>query len=473
MTPEAFRKHAHEAVDWVADYLETVAERPVKSPASPGEIIQQLPESPPETPEPFQKLMEDLDEIIMPGITHWQHSGFHAYFNANTSFPSIIAEILTAGIGAQCMVWETSPAAAELEERMMDWLKQLLGLPSHWHGVIQDTGSTSNLIALLIARETASRFAINEQGFQNRRLRVYTSSESHSSIEKAAKIAGFGKENVVKIDVDDHLSMLPKALEGAIIADLKKGYTPCAVVAAMGTTGTLAFDPLDSITSICKTYALWLHVDAAYAGSALCLPELDWMKAGLEGADSFVFNPHKWLFTNFDCSAFYTHAKEDLIRTFAIMPEYLKTDSYGNVNDYRDWGIQLGRRFRALKLWFVLRTYGTAGIQARLRSHIEMTIWLETKLQQCENIELLTPRSLNLIVFRYVKPGLTDLDAYNAEALQSINETGQAYLTHTKVKGKYAIRVVVGQTNVGMKQVELLAELIMKKCYNKSFGETP
>lgn len=462
MNLEEFRKHAHEAVDWIADYFENIEQHPVKSQVQPKVIYDKIPANPPQKPEPFGKLMEDLNDTILPGITHWQHPHFHAYFPANNSFPSIIAEMLTAGIGAQCMVWETSPAAAELEERMMGWLKNLMLLPEDWSGVIHDTASTATLTAIISAREKISSFSVNQKGFEGQIYRVYCSSETHSSIEKGAKIAGIGKENVVKIPVDENLAMIPEKLDEAIAEDLQKGYLPCCVVSALGTTGTLAFDPTEDIASVCLKHNVWLHVDAAYAGSALILPEVEWMRKGLKRADSFVFNPHKWLFTNFDCSVYFVKDQETLIRSFEILPEYLKTKTRGTVNDYRDWGIQLGRRFRALKLWFVMRTYGTDKMQETLRNHIQWTEWLEQKIVEHDTMEIITPRQLNVVVFRYFPKNmdLSTLNELNENILQSLNNSGKVYLSHTKVHGKYAIRVVLGQTYLEERHVKELWEFL-------------
>lgn len=464
MNHEEFRKNAHAAVDWVADYLEQIEKYPVKSQVAPKDIYNQIPASPPASGEPFEALMSDLDTIIMPGITHWQHPHFHAYFPGNSSYPSVIAEILTAGIGAQCMVWETSPAAAELEERMMEWFKGMMGLPSDWHGVIQDTASTATLTALLTAREWRTDFQTNRKGTSVGKLRIYCSTETHSSADKAVKIAGLGSENLVKISVDDELAMIPSELEKAIQNDLAHGYVPCMVISAMGTTGTLAFDPTRQIGEICHKHQVWLHVDAAYAGSALVLPELDWLRDGLQLADSFVFNPHKWLFTNFDCSAYYVKDKEALIKTFEILPEYLKTKTRGQVNDYRDWGIQLGRRFRALKLWFVMRTYGVDVLRSTIRTHIDYGSWLASQIEQTPHFELLTPQKLNMVVFRYNPPGksVEELNTLNETILTQINQSGKAYVTHTKVNGLYGIRVVLGQTRLEKKHVEDLWGWLVK-----------
>jgi aromatic-L-amino-acid decarboxylase len=468
MDIKAFRKHAHELVDWMASFLEEIESYPVRSQVQPGEIKKQLPENPPQKGESFELIMEDFKSIILPGMTHWQHPSFFAYFPANSSYPSLLAEMLTATLGAQCMIWQTSPAAAELEEQMMDWLKGMLDLPQSWHGVIQDTASTATLCSLLTARERITR--INERGFDTgKKLIVYGSAETHSSIEKAVKISGIGKENLRKVGVDKNYAMIPEKLAEAIEKDIGRGYMPCCVVATLGTTGSTAIDPLAPIGEICRKYGIWLHVDAALAGSALVLKEYRWMIRGIEYADTFVFNPHKWMFTNFDCSAYFVKDREALISTFEIHPEYLKTKESAVVNNYRDWGIQLGRRFRALKLWFVIRTFGVRGIQETIRSHLEMAQTIAERVKTSPDFELLAPVPLNTVCFRYKPEGTSDpgkLDHLNAELLERLNDTGKVYFTHTKLDGKYTIRFVVGQTYVTQRHVDegwdLIAEMALK-----------
>ncbi|MFW5708150.1 MAG: pyridoxal phosphate-dependent decarboxylase family protein, partial [Bacteroidota bacterium] len=371
MNNQEFRKYAHELVDWIADYMDNVEQYPAKSQVKPGDIKNKLPGNHPRKGESMEKIFKDFQQIIMPGISHWQHPGWFAYFPANSSPPSVLAEMLTAGLGVQGMIWDTSPAATELEEVVMNWLRDMTGLPETFTGVIQDTASTATLCALLSAREKCTNFGVNHQGF-SQTLRVYTSSHTHSSIEKGVKIAGFGKKNLVYIDTDENYALKPDLLEKAIREDLEKGMVPCCVVATLGSTSSMAMDPVDAIARVCNTYGAWLHVDAAFAGTAALVPELrDFMK-GVDKADSYVFNPHKWMLTNFDCSAYYVKDPQTLRRTFSIMPEYLKTAADDKVNNYRDWGIQLGRRFRALKLWFVIRHYGHEGLQSMVRHHIDM-----------------------------------------------------------------------------------------------------
>lgn len=460
MTIDEFRKNAHQTVDWIADYYETIENRPVKSQVSPGDIAKTIPNSPPFDGEEYQDILADVDAKILPGITHWQHPNFHAYFPGNSSFPSILGEMVTSAIASQCMIWETSPAAAELEERVMDWLKQTMSLPSNWHGVIQDTASTGTLVAILSAREKSTKNKSNQNG-ETKGLRIYCSSQTHSSIDKAVKIAGIGAENLIKIEVDETFGMLASNLEKAILSDKANGFTPCAVISTLGTTGTLAFDPVESISEICQNHDLWHHVDAAYAGSAMILPEYHYLNRGLEQADSFLFNPHKWLFTNFDCTAYFIKDKEALLNTFEILPEYLKTNTRGKVNDYRDWGIQLGRRFRALKLWFVIRSFGINGLQQKLRSHIKLTEWIVEKINNSKDFEISMPSMMNMVVFRLNPSGYSgNLNDLNKRLNDQINQSGEAYLTHTSIKGEYVLRAVFGQTNLGRRHVESLWNLL-------------
>jgi len=463
--PKAFREYAHSFVDWMADYLENIDDLPVKSTVKPGEILSRIPSSPPLQPEGMDRIFRDFKKDIIPGMTHWQSPNFFAYFPANSSFPSLLAEMLTATLGAQCMVWETSPAAAELEEAMMNWLKQMTGIPGHFHGVIQDTASTATLAALLSAREHHTRFAINSNGFDSDNYRVYCSSETHSSIDKAVKIAGFGQRNLVKVNVDDRFRMDPEKLEDAIRTDLDAGKKPICIIATLGTTGSTAIDPLDKIAAIASKYQIWLHVDAAFAGTALLLDEYKWMIRGIEQVDSFVFNPHKWMFTNFDCSAYFVKDKELLIHTFSVNPEYLRTKSAGKVNDYRDWGIPLGRRFRALKLWFVIRSFGVDGLVEKIRQHIDLAAQLESWVHADAQFEVITPRTLNLVCFRYRPAGMNDmgsLNVLNEKLLHALNGSGKVYLSHTKLNGIYTLRMVTAQTRVDAQHVREAWEFIKK-----------
>lgn len=458
MDSNTFRQYAHQFVDWMADYMDGVEHYPVKSQVQPGEIYQKIPTKLPNSGESMDTIFQDFQDKILPGMTHWQSPNYFAYFPANVSPPSILAEMLMSTMGAQCMKWETSPAAAELEERVMEWLRDAMGIPKTWEGVIQDTASTATLAALLCARERHSNYKVNEGGFKGfTNYRVYCSKETHSSIEKGVKIAGFGKQNLVKIEVDEQMAMRPDRLKQAIEADIAAGLQPLCIVVATGTTGTTAIDPLDAIGDIAQEFGLWLHVDAAYAGSALLLPEFQWMIKGIEKADSFVFNPHKWMLTNFDCTAYFVKDSRALVNTFAILPEYLKTRTDGQVNNYCDWGIPLGRRFRALKLWFVLRYYGLEGIQQKLRGHMRMSGWLEEQIKAAPDFQMLVPRNLNLVCFHY-KPSndadLTTINHLNEQLLHQLNDTGKIFLTHTKIRGIYTLRIVIGQTTVEQRHVE-------------------
>lgn len=455
--PKEFRRYAHQVADWMADYFEQVQEYPVRSQVRPREIYDQLPDEAPARAESMDQILADFKSVIMPGMTHWQHPSFFAYFPANNSYPSVLAEMLTATLGAQCMLWETSPAAAELEEKVLQWLQRLMGIPIDWHGVIQPTASDATLTALLTAREVHSQFEVNQSGLQQRpRYRVYGSKELHSSIEKGVKIAGLGKENYVTIPVDEAYAMKPELLTAAIEQDLAKGYQPLAVIAALGTTSSTGIDPLESIGQICQQYGLWLHVDAAYGGSALVLPELHHMIRGIELADSFVFNPHKWLMTNFDLSVYFVKDKGALIRTFEILPEYLKTGVDSEVNNYRDWGIPLGRRFRALKLWFVMRSYGVEGLQAKIRQDIALAQELRGWVEAHPHFEIMAPTPLALVCFRYHPPHVSDesqLDRLNTELLQELNDSGDLYLTRTTLNDRTVIRFSIGQTHTQREHV--------------------
>ncbi len=443
MNKDEFRQWGYRFVDWVADYFENVGQYPVRPALQPGDIKKRLPEEAPVQGEPMEAVFADFQEIVVPGMTHWQHPSWFAYFSANNSPPSVLAELLTAGMGAQCMIWETSPAAAELEEVVLEWLRKLLGLPEGLSGVIQDTASTASLVALLTAREQVTEYESNRRGLQEPLL-VYVSEEAHSSVEKGAKIAGFGSENIRKIPTDAAFAMIPEELEKALAADKDRGLQPACVVATIGTTSSSAIDPLEPIGRICRRHNVWLHVDAAYAGTAAILPEKRWIFEGAEHADSLVFNPHKWMLTNFDCSAYYVKDAGALIRTFEIHPEYLKTGVDAMVKNYRDWGIQLGRRFRALKLWFVLRSYGVEGIQAMVREHIRLAQLFKEWVEAHELFEVMAPVPLSLVCFRLNDGRPEDeLDRLNRDLLKRLNQTGRLLLTQTSLKGKYVIRMAI------------------------------
>jgi aromatic-L-amino-acid/L-tryptophan decarboxylase len=466
MDPQTFRRYGHELVDWVADYLQKVERYPVLSRVAPGEIRKKIPAGPPQSGEPMEEILKDFEETILPGITHWNHPRFFAYFPANNSGPSILAELLSSGLGVNAMLWQASPAATELEEAVMDWLRQMIGLPQSFRGAIQDTASTATLCALLCARERISQFQINAGGFSawsgsgNGPLRIYTSSEAHSSVEKGLKIAGFGAQNLTLVSVDKAYGMDPKDLERRIQADRDQGLSPCCVVATVGSTSSTALDPLRPIGEIAQRHGLWLHVDAALAGSAAILPEMRWILDGVEQVDSFVFNPHKWLFTNFDCSAFFCRHPQVVTATFSILPEYLKTDLDRQVTNFRDWGIQLGRRFRALKLWFVLRYYGVEGLQAILREHLTLAQEFKEWVEESPDFEVLAPVPLNTICFRF-QPGKRtaqipppeELERLNKALLDEVNRSGRIFMTHTKLGGKFSLRLCIGQTQTRREHV--------------------
>ncbi|HYT31089.1 MAG TPA: aminotransferase class V-fold PLP-dependent enzyme, partial [Thermoanaerobaculia bacterium] len=455
MTPEEFRRHGHAVVDWIADYHRRIESFPVLSRVAPGEIRATLPASPPERGEPFETMLSDVENLL-PGVTHWQSPNFFAYFPSNASFPSMLGELLSAGLGVQGMLWATSPACTELETHVLDWLAKMLALPEKFQstssggGVIQDTASSSALCALLAARERSTGGKSNEEGCDGR-LTAYTSTQAHSSIEKAIRVAGLGVANLRSIEVDADFAMRPEALARGISEDRRAGKTPCFVTATVGTTSSGAIDPLPEIGRICREEGIWLHVDAAMMGTAALCPELRWIQEGLEAADSYCFNPHKWMFTNFDCDCFYVADRAALIRALSVLPEYLRnraTES-GAVIDYRDWQIPLGRRFRALKLWFVVRHYGIEGLRHHVRRHVELAQRFARWIEESERFELAAPASLNLICFRH-----TSGDAANERLLEKLNSGGQIYLTHTKLDGRYTLRVCVGQAQTEERHVE-------------------
>jgi aromatic-L-amino-acid decarboxylase len=466
MNSDEFRRHAHMLVDWMADYFDRVGELPITPDLRPGDIARALPSSPPDRGENFDHIWKDFQSIILPGMTHWNHPGWFAYFPANNSPPSVLGEMLTATLGAQCMSWATSPAATELEEVTLDWLRQMLALPERFVGVIQDTASTATLVALLSARERATAHRAGTAGVAvpDGRLTVYASTEAHSSVEKGVKLAGFGLEQLRQIPVDAEYAMKPDVLEQSIRADLDEGRRPACVVATVGTTSSAAVDPLPAIADICRRYGIWLHVDAAYAGTAALVPDLRSWFDGVELADSFVFNPHKWMLVNFDCSAYFVRDRDALVRTFQISPEYLRTASDAAVVNYRDWGIQLGRRFRALKLWFVIRHYGVEGLRRMIRSHVALARELAEWIRTSAEFELMAPPRFGLVCFRY-RPAIpaaqdSQLDDLNRRLLARVNETRRVHLTHTILGGRFVIRVAIGQRLTERKNVEEVWRLI-------------
>ncbi len=458
MTPEEFRRHGRAVVDWIARYMEQIEQYPVLSQVKPGEMRSRLPDSPPQQGEPFEVMMRDLDEIILPGITHWQSPSFFGFFPANASGPSILGELLSAGLGVQGMLWATSPACTELETHVLDWLVDMLELPQHFKstiaggGVIQDTASSATLCALLTARERATDFTSSQRGV-DRPLIAYTSNQAHSSVEKAVKIAGMGRENLRLIEVDEQYSMRPDALETAIKVDKAAGQLPCFACATVGTTSSNAIDPLRRIGEICRRHGVWLHVDAAMSGTAAICPEFRFIHDGLQLADSYCFNPHKWMFTNFDCDCFWVADRAALINTLSVQPEYLKSPAGdsggGEVFDYRDWHIPLGRRFRALKLWFVIRHYGIVGLQHHIREHVKLAREFASWVKADERFELTVKPPLNLVCFRH-RGG----DEINQKIMDRVNRSGKLFLTHTRLDDKLTLRFCVGQTNTQRRHVE-------------------
>src|SRR5690349_42595 len=468
MTPEQFRQHGHEVVDWIADYWSRVSTLPVRSPAAPGEVRAALPPDAPEQGEPFSAVLADLDRVVLPGVTHWQHPGFFGYFPANTSGPSLLGDLVSAGLGVQGMSWVTSPAATELEQHVLDWFAELLGLPASFRstgtggGVLQDSSSGGNLVALLAALHRASGGATVRHGVTPERATVYVSAETHSSMEKAVRIAGLGSDAVRIVEVDDDLAMRPAALAARLDRDIARGYTPVLVCATVGTTSTTAVDPLAQLGPICRDNDVWLHVDAAYAGVSGIVPELRGLQDGVEWADSYTTDAHKWLLTGFDATLFWTGDRAALTGALSILPEYLRnaaTDA-GAVVDYRDWQIELGRRFRALKLWFVVRWYGAEGLRQHIRGHVALAQELAGWADGDERFDVVTPHPFSLVCLRPRWAGDVDADVATMTLLDRLNDGGEAFLTHTTVRGQVVLRVAVGSPNTTRAHVERAWDLL-------------
>lgn len=455
MDPEEFRKHGYAVIDWIADYYKRIEEFPVLSQVAPGEIRASLPREAPQQGERFEAMLRDVEKLILPGITHWQSPNFYAFFPSNASGPAILGDLLSSGFDVQGMLWATSPACTELETLMLDWLVPALGLPEKFlssrsgGGVIQDTASSASLCAILAARERATNFDSNRAGVPGK-LVAYTSSQAHSSIEKGIQIAGVGRENLRLIDVDERFAMKPDALEQAMQKDRAAGLVPFFVCATVGTTSSNALDPVPQIGRIARHHGLWLHVDAAMSGTAALCPEFRHIHDGLEYADSYCFNPHKWMFTNFDCDAFYVADRKPLVQTLSVLPEYLrnKATESGAVIDYRDWQVPLGRRFRSLKLWFVLRHYGIEGLQFHIREHVRLAQQFASWVREDNRFELAVEPPLNLVCFR-----LRSGDAGNQRLLDALNRSGQLYLTHTRLNDRLTLRLCIGQTNTTERHV--------------------
>ncbi|HEX7837001.1 MAG TPA: pyridoxal-dependent decarboxylase [Kofleriaceae bacterium] len=458
MDAAQFRRLGHALVDWIADYREGVADRPVMSPVAPGEIKRRMPSAPPEHGGGADEMIARLAADVMPGITHWNHPAFFAYFPAVSSYASILGDLACAGLGVQGMSWQTSPAATEIEEVVMDWLRQMVGLSAAWTGVIHDTASTATLSALICAREKCSDFAPAGLQRAGSPLTVYASSEAHSSVEKAVRLAGLGKAHLRAIPTDARQAMRVDALEHAIASDVAAGMRPCAVVATTGTTNTTAFDPLDAIAGVAERHAMWLHVDAAMAGTAMILPECRALWHGIERADSLVWNPHKWLGVGFDLSAYHCRDPQHLIRVMGTNPAVLRTQQDGEVSNFRDWHIQLGRRFRALKLWFHLMDQGVEGIRARLRRDLANAQWLAGQVEAAPDWQIVAPVALQTVCVRYAPAGLDEPErsAKNLAIAQRINGGGRAYLTPSLLDGMQMLRVSIGAERTEREHVAAL-----------------
>jgi aromatic-L-amino-acid/L-tryptophan decarboxylase len=483
MDPEAFRRHGRAVIDWIADYLAGVGQLPVLAQVRPGEVRDQLPESPPSAPEPFADALRDLDDILLPGITHWNHPAFHAYFAITGSGPGILGEALAAALNVNGMLWRTSPSATELEELVVDWLRQMLGLAEGLRGIISDTASMSTMLALAAAREAAG-LDVRQRGLAGRpdlpMLRVYTSEQAHSSVEKAAIALGLGRDGVRLIATDDRFRIDPTALLEAAREDVRFGYRPIAIVATVGTTSTTSVDPVAELADVRDLLVqelgqpIWLHVDGAYGGMMAVCEEHRWVLDGVDRADSLVTNPHKWLFTPIDCSVLFVRDPEALRRAFALVPEYLTTDDEG-VTDYMDWGVQLGRRFRALKLWLVIRYFGVEGLAARIREHVAQAQRIAAWVEGHPDLELAAPVPMSTVCFRAAPtwPGLgadgegapteARLDELNRRLLERINASGEAFLSHTVLGGRYVLRLATGNLRTTDQDLEATTAMIERE----------
>jgi aromatic-L-amino-acid/L-tryptophan decarboxylase len=466
-----FRARGHELIDWIADHVEGIEQLPVAAPVAPGDVRAQLPEHPPAGPEPWAAVRRDLDGVIVPGIVNWQHPSFFAYFPSNTSYPSILGELLAAGLGVQGMSWVTSPACTELETLVLDWMVELLDLPARWRstsdaggGVIQGSASEATLVAVLSARWRASEGAVNRDG-DTTRLVAYASSQAHSSIEKGLRIAGIGTDRARVVDHDpETFAMDPAALEAMVAADRAAGLVPFFVCATRGTTSSLAFDPTAEIADVCRRQGMWLHVDAAMSGIAALAPELRWVNDGLDGADSYCTNAHKWMGVNFDCDLYWTADRLALLGALSILPEYLRSAAAesGAAIDYRDWQVPLGRRFRALKLWLTLRLDGVAGIQAMIRRHVELTQRLAALVAADDRFEVVAPHPLNLLVLRLTGDDDADVDARTDALIAAANATGRVLFTRTVLDGRVALRFSIGASATEWRHVEAGWQLLQQ-----------
>ncbi|QGG96922.1 aspartate aminotransferase family protein [Actinomarinicola tropica] len=457
MTPDDLRRHGHRLVDWVADYLEGVGDYPVASRSAPGDVRAALPPHPPTSPEPFDAVLDDVASVVLPGITHWQSPDFFAYFPANASGPSILGELLSAGLGVQGMLWATSPACTELETHVLDWVVDLLGLPDRFRsdgpggGVIEDSASSATLVAVLAARHRAGGAAAMGE------MVGYASAEAHSSVRKAFTVAGFRDDQLRVVDVDEHQALRLDHLRTLVEEDVAAGRRPFFACATVGTTGTMAVDPVRAVAELVVPHGTWVHVDAAMAGAAGVVPELRWVNDGLELVDSWCFDPHKWLFTNFDCDCLYVADRSALVEALSIVPEYLRNaaSDAGDVIDYRDWQVPLGRRFRALKLWFVIRHYGAEGLRHHIGRHVELAQGFAARVEVDPRFELVRPAELSLVCFRAAAG-----DDESERIMHAVNASGRALLSHTRVDERFVIRASIGQTTTEQRHVDALWELL-------------
>lgn len=465
MPIEEFRKSGHQLIDWIADYLNDIEKYPPLSQVNPGDILKRILESPPQKGEDIENVLKDVDKILMDGITHWNHPGFMAYFNSTSSGPGILAELLTAGLGINGMLWKTSPAFTELERAMMNWFRQMIGLPENYWGIIYDTASTSSMHAIASAREQLN-LGFREKGMTGReeipKLRMYCSEHAHSSIEKGAVTLGIGIESVKKIPVNNKFELIPKKLEQKIVEDFLEGNKPFCVVATVGTTSTTSIDPIEEIAVLCEKYNIWLHIDAAYAGVAAMIPEMKWIAKAWEKADSIVVNPHKWMFTPMDLSIYFTRKPEILKQAFSLVPEYLKTKVDDEVENLMDYGIQLGRRFRSLKLWFIIRYFGVDGLASRIKNHIKLAKEFAEWVDNENDFELMAPVLFSTICFRYNPGNKTEeeLNNLNEKLFEKINSSGKIFLSHTKLNGKFVIRLTIGSIRHERRHIEEAWEII-------------
>lgn len=467
MTPDEFRRHGHEMIEWIARYYADMENRPVQAQSAPGELKALLPPSAPFEPENFDRILADMDTLILPHLTLWQHPRFFGYFPSNSLGAGVLGDLMSTALGVLGISWQSSPAVTEVEEIVVDWFRQMVDLSSNWFGVINDTASTSTLVAFLCAREKATDYSMARGGMQaeERHLVIYTSASAHSSVMKAALLAGFGRDYVRLIETDGEFAMRPEALQDAIAGDVAQGRLPCAVVATVGGTATTSIDPVREIAAIAGRQKLWLHVDAAMAGNAMILPECRWMWAGIEAADSLAINAHKWLGVPFDCSLYFTRDEAHLIRVMSTNPAYLQSEADGKVRNLRDAGIPLGRRFRALKMWFLIREQGVSGLQARLRRDLDLAQQLAAKITKQDHWHIIAPVVLQTVCVRFEPPALPRqmIDQFTRDWASAINASGEAYVTPATADGRWMVRISIGSASTRASDVEAIWDLMQAK----------